>query len=387
MKSNDIIIIPDGESGFALSVLTGLSKTEGIEIYLFSNVKFPNVRFSRYCKNFCFVENEGFLLNHIIAISRERGDGRIILFPLQEKGTLFVYKHKEKLDQLKIFTSLPIIDSFYIASDKLLFAKFSKQNNLPHPYTIPVDKNIANSNISFPVLIKPTQGSNGQGIMFFNTKMNLLEFIASEGIINKRYIAQQYIKGFDIDCSVLCKDGKILAYTIQQGITKKSEFMPSSTIKFLFDQETLKVVSELMHKLNWNGVAHIDLRYDEENGEIKVIEINPRFWASLLGSLSVGVNFPQLLYLSIVNVPFTEPKYKFNCYVDSLSFLKCSFKKIKERNNIEGKVKTSLFYIIIDPLPFVFSKSKTVYRCLKSILKKDIADLQMEPGQKVKQKS
>jgi predicted ATP-grasp superfamily ATP-dependent carboligase len=50
----------------------------------------------------------------------------------------------------------------------------------------------------------------------------------------------------------------------------------------------------LISELGWSGVANIDMRFDARHHMPLVLELNGRYWLSLLGSLNAGVNFPLL---------------------------------------------------------------------------------------------
>lgn len=45
----------------------------------------------------------------------------------------------------------------------------------------------------------------------------------------------------------------------------------------------------------YHGVGEVDSRYDPSTDTYQLLELNPRFWASLLYSLEAGINFPELL--------------------------------------------------------------------------------------------
>ncbi len=89
--------------------------------------------------------------------------------------------------------------------------------------------------------------------------------------------------------------GEVLTYTIQKGtLGGKTQFAPPVGMVFIEVPGLLEVVQHLMRTLNWSGVAHVDCRYDRKTDQYKVLEINPRYWTSLDGSLLAGVNFPWL---------------------------------------------------------------------------------------------
>ncbi len=358
-----IVIIPDGENNFALNVITCLSKRVDLDVYILSSLKYPAIRFSRYCKFFFYKKNETDCLACIKEIASKNRSA--VLIPVTEKGIQFIIQNKNTLEKLELIISIPDEDSFQIASDKALFAEFNWKNKIPHPKTVLLEREKATNleDTFFPVLIKPTQGSGGEGIRLYNTKAELLQEIDSYSNSAKRYVIQQYIYGYDIDCSVLCRHGEILAYTIQRGVIKKSRFLPASSVQFLFNQDLLDVVKGLMYKLNWTGIAHIDLLFDEKEKQIKVIEINPRYWASLLGSLSVGVNFPYFNLLSSQNRFFKIPQYDYKYYMSVTAYFRSFFQR--KDDSLSEFVVNSFYYIKRDPLPSVISKFNFICNRLK----------------------
>ncbi len=64
-----------------------------------------------------------------------------------------------------------------------------------------------------------------------------------------------------------------------------------------------------MKNLHWNRIAHIDLRYDID-GNLYIIEVNPRFWESLLASLSAGINFSSIMYDFSITKTIKQHDYK-----------------------------------------------------------------------------
>jgi len=56
---------------------------------------------------------------------------------------------------------------------------------------------------------------------------------------------------------------------------------------------------ELLKAINWEGVAEIDYIRDHKDNQIKLLEINGRFWGSTPLPSRAGMPFPYLLYLSL----------------------------------------------------------------------------------------
>ena len=122
-----------------------------------------------------------------------------------------------------------------------------------------------------------------------------------------------------------------------------------------------------MKKLNWSGIANIDLRYDELENNYKILEINPRFWGSVIGSLAAGINFPYLTCLTALGQTFEKPEYKNIFYAKPQISLNMLVKKfVNNDHTLPEKYKTGLLYSLTDPMPevnkqlqrFIFNKFK-----------------------------
>jgi len=67
----------------------------------------------------------------------------------------------------------------------------------------------------------------------------------------------------------------------------------------------------LLDHLDWHGLAMVEFLRDDETGEFKLMEVNPRFWSSLPFTVQAGVDFPNCYRaLAAGERPATDPDYE-----------------------------------------------------------------------------
>lgn len=296
MSNNRLnILIPDGESTFAFLVIPCLAEIPNAKIHVLSSKHKNPIRHSKYIESFSVNKDKDYqswLENINAVISKKSID---VIVPIAEDEVRFFIHHKGGFNCSII--PLPELETFDIAINKLKLNSFCVAHDIPVPDSVYVENGIAKvstvENLRSPIIIKPLDAEGGGGIVKFES-LELLEQHLHEHKI-QTYFLQEYVKGYDIDCSVLCDHGEILTYTIQKGFLEAdTPYQQQLGITFLENNEVLNVIKTLMKALEWNGIAHVDLRYDEADKRYKVLEINARFWGSLEGSRHVGVNFPKL---------------------------------------------------------------------------------------------
>jgi predicted ATP-grasp superfamily ATP-dependent carboligase len=346
------ILIPDGESPFALHVIACLSRVENLRVHVLSRVARPPARYSRYVKSFrCLARGES-LVDGIAGIRSRQGLD--LCMPVDMNGILECARDRNRIERMVSVSLMSDEKKIRAVGNKGLLADFLEATSLSHPATL-TSREKAESEIagfSFPALAKPRLAGGGDGIFQINTLEEFRETYSREPDFFERYILQTYIMGRDIDCSVLCREGRILAYTIQGGLfqAEQGSYKAPDAIEFLHDPDVLQLASQAMTALNWNGVAHIDMRRRDPDGRLFIIEINPRYWGSLEGSLHVGVNFPGLAIKASLGETFPIPAYRYERFGSAYSTLK---RKIKGKPAVSLLRETNFLSVLGDPLPLL----------------------------------
>ena len=353
------VLIPDGNSTWALSVINCLAEQSDIHLFVLSNKKRTATKFSRYTYYYKFYPKADDT-SWVNIINKEIQDNNIdIVVPVAEEEIGFFIKNIKLISSKAKVISLPNWTSFDIAINKRKLGDFSVENNIPYPNSLFIKDldSLVNNNdvVNFPVLLKPLKQKGGDGIIKFNSKVNLQSYI-SENPSEEGYFIQEYINGYDIDCSVLCLNGEILTHTIQKGyLPGHSPYAPHLGVTFVENDDVFRIVKHLMKTLNWSGVAHIDLRFDNKTKTYYVLEINARFWGSVEASKFAGVNFPLLVCELAKNNNIETKAYK---HIDYMRF-KGVLKYIKKHpsfifnlnfilNNTETKS------VLADPTPTLY---------------------------------
>ena len=359
MSSELNVLIPDGNSTWALSVMNCLSQNSEYKLFVLSNKKRTGAKYSKHTAYYKYYKSTS-ESDWLEIVSKEVITHHIsVIIPIAEDEIRFFINNSHRLPSSVKVIPLPNINDFETAIDKHKLSVFLNQHNLPHPnfqYFNSLERYFKNKfTLNFPILIKPLHEKGGDGITKFYIKAKLDKYLKKHSDIEDFFI-QEYIEGYDIDCSVLCKDGNVLVHTIQKGnLSGHNAFAPQLGFEFLKNEAVLSVIKQLMQQLNWSGVAHIDLRYDSNTCDYKIIEINARFWGSVEGSKFAGINFPDLAIQLALNDTVEKKQFDEIQYMRLKGVLKSIkrkpsfiFKKDYLLNNSEAKS------FLKDPMPTCF---------------------------------
>ena len=355
------VLIPDGENFYLQKILYCLATTDSVELYVVSSKKYTPTRFSRYIFKFCYLpkpEDDRDWVNRICQLCDTYQIE--VLMPMYE----------DRIRTLTVFFDLlperckPLVPSsvtlFDTANHKGLLARHMHEYDIPGPRSQQIenlnqlDKKILE--LQFPILVKPpTNTGGGVGILKFEDREGLSAFLSSNEL-QFPLLFQEFISGFDSGCNVLCKNGEILAYTIQKGFLYSNlPYSPQTGLVTIHQEEILDIARSLMKSLNWTGLANIDLLYDRGSNKYLVLEINPRFWNTVVGSALAGVNFPLLYIRAAMGEKFELPEYKETTFINLkglASMLKRDPRTIFKRRLIWEQ--TPFKFALRDPVPTVY---------------------------------
>ncbi|MFH4965287.1 ATP-grasp domain-containing protein [Gaetbulibacter sp. M235] len=366
-----VLVLEDNINLFVF-VVHCLSQIKGINIYVLSNKKDAETRYSRKIKKYIFYNKPPSELEWISNIDFEVDKHHIdLVMPVNEYEIETLLKYQDQFKNRDKLVILPTLDDFYKANDKGLLAEHLKKNQISTPKSFLIkagEKNINDENLRFPILVKPTTGFyGGDGIIKFND-VNGVKLYLNNNNLSYDILLEEYVEGYDLCCNILCKKGEILAFTIQKGLLwTEKPFSPQIALEFIYDEKLYDTVKKLMKSLNWSGVANIDIRFDYKTKQFMILEINPRFWLSTEASEMAGVNFPYLLCLSSLNADFELPNYKHKKILN----LKGLSYKTKMNKFFVFKFKficnnTPIKYYLKDPFPLIYIMSNKIKSMMKN---------------------
>ena len=312
MKKRSVLLI-GYDSNLFLGVIYCL-RSSNFSIYILTSNKKNAAKYSRFCKKTFLYQDANGALNSIISIVEHYHID--LIMPIDELETRFVHEHHEQLSKYAVCTWATDTHMFDIGINKGLLADFLSKNGLPCPVSGTAgdsrELELKAERIGYPVLIKPNRSSFGRGIRKFDNWNDLKAFYEEAKPGSNEFIIQPFIIGSDITCNVICDNGKILCHTIQESPVKTgSNFSNNDVLDFHDDDEVIKVVGKMMMLLKWSGVACVDMRRDNRDRSVNILEINGRFWASVVVSyLKAGVNFPVILAKLALGEEVTIPKQK-----------------------------------------------------------------------------
>jgi predicted ATP-grasp superfamily ATP-dependent carboligase len=289
--STDQVVIPRGEHFVALAIVRSLGK-KGIRTAVISEHPNAMALSSKYCNKKIVADNsfkpyESFSENDLI-------------MPTDENLMIELANNRGRYHCSLAFPDHHVLNT---AFNKKSVLEHAYESDIPCPVTFfPKDSDdIRNQlhTIDFPAVIKPIRGLSGRGISFVNSADELVNSYEETRKQFDQLMIQEkipYTERYSVACLMnfehcmrrFCVLKVIRCYPISTG--------PATIVESVNRPDLVAMADTLLQSINFSGIAEVEFVIDKRNDTPKLMEINPRFWGSLQGAISAGVDFPSLLY-------------------------------------------------------------------------------------------
>jgi len=379
-------LVDNANSGVALAVIRSLGK-RGIDVTAASSTPLALSFYSKYCKHRVLYtspkKNKNRYLKEMLKIVKKRNYD--VLFTMSGYEMELISRYRERFTP---FVKIPLADHETLekASDKSQTLKIAMENDIPCPktyfvkHTYEIEK--IKDKVKYPIIIKPHKSSGAKGLTYIHSSNELKNAYTKVRAEYGACMIQEYIIGDEYFVSALFnKDSKPRRICVLRVLRKYPLCGGQATfVESVENPIVLKYGLKLLKIINYYGVAEIDFIIDSQDGKPKLLEINPRFWSSLQGAISAGVDFPYLLYRMAIDgdiKPSFNYKVGVKCrnllfgdihhLIDVMKSTQSKYTKLQTLLNFLKFHEDDAYYILSldDPIPAIFKIMDSISQSIK----------------------
>lgn len=180
-------------------------------------------------------------------------------------------------------------------------------------------------------------------------------------------------------CVNIDSDGRIIQeFTLRKIHQYPIHFGIASSAESIHSEELAKLGRKLFSAIDYRGIGSAEFKLDNKSNQLKLVEINTRFWQQNYLSTRCGMNFALGHYL-LSTGQVIEGDNHFEKGIKWINYHLCyrsflQYKKLGEltfrqwRKDIKGPKTVSLYHAK-DRRPFIIHVQRTILRELVKILK------------------
>ena len=292
--SNKAAVMVLGNSATALYAIRELGKNN-VVVYVEPNSNSFVVKSKFVTKP--NINNSFNRLDSIIDFKRKHINCPVFILPCSDQDLEFVFENKEELsDDFLIQES--ILDGTAIdLMDKEKLYQICKDNGVSTPSCWVVEKEELDSlieKVNFPCILKPTLIHNvknkmaGRKLWTIESEAEFKEVIKGLPQGNTSWALQELIPGPDSNIRLYAAYfDKNSVPTQVYSSTKLRQYPPGFGSASLVESKRCKKIEDVSNKLlnsiSYKGIVATEFKIDPRDGELKIIEINPRpsLWFSI----------------------------------------------------------------------------------------------------------
>ena len=317
------VLVTDASERAALAVIRSLGK-KNIEVTAGDSARFNIGFFSKYCKKRILypppeLEKTKFTRTMLKLVRDESYD---LLIPITDKAMVPIIEQKEDFEQYTKVAA-PSYSTTIKALDKIETLKLAQQHDIPFPKTVFGEDlgdlyNFSNE-ITYPIVIRPrmkVRWTGEKAIILKVTPENyaytpqdfirkwkrLIRILKKVGLQEDFLMVQKFVQGEGYGVEALMHNEEPTAIFVHRRLREYPTTGGASTLReSVRDNKLAHLGTKVLQAMEWEGVAMVEFRVNTGTGEPMLIEVNGRFWGSLPLAINAGVDFPYLLYKSLID--------------------------------------------------------------------------------------
>src|SRR5262245_23200148 len=182
---------------------------------------------------------------------------------------------------------LPPEPGFCIAADKRRTFAYAASLGIPIPQTLPAARW---RELPCPLVFKHPR----TGAMIVQTPQKAREQADAVGATLQEYVVQEYIPGENgFGYFGFFQEGRELGHFMHERLMRFPKGGgPSVIARAIHNPRVRELGKALLESLGWHGVAMVEFKRSDRNGEFYLMEINPKLWGSLDLAIQSGCDFP-----------------------------------------------------------------------------------------------
>lgn len=313
-----------------LSMVRALGRSD-IPVVLASSEPAPVAARSRYCTDVLripsVVERPDEAIDAIVAWAGKQPK-RPVIFYQGDHDLLAVSRHRERVAACADLV-LPHAELVEDLVDKLRFAALAQRVGLPVPPTVAlrrherIERELA-AWTAFPCVLKPAVrthwvgsslqkqwGGSGKAVRVA-TREELDRVMPIMRAHETDCVLQAAVDGGEDQIlsyhAYVRPHGEIVAeFTGRKVRTRPRQYGFSTCVRVVDEPEVRRVGREVLRKLDFSGVLKMDFKRDLRDGQLYLLEINPRFNLWHHAGMVAGVCIPALVYADCVRPGSAQP--------------------------------------------------------------------------------
>jgi predicted ATP-grasp superfamily ATP-dependent carboligase len=318
------ILLLDGYSTRTLACVRSWGKM-GVEFVVGGETGSDMSLFSRYCKEKCvYTSPKRDIAKFVAEINgHSRRFDASHVFPTSEAAIMACSDRERELTATPIIPTRSEIEAVFSKKKTLGIAEAL---GIPVPRTLYLtDSDTAalnNITLKFPVVVKSessevmdTGRTATSGKTFYARNQAELEKECQTRLaLGQSVLLQEFIDGYGVGVSGLFAEGRPVALIGHRRIRESNPMGGPSALAetIAIEPRLLQSTTALLGEVGFTGPAMVEFKVDRHSGEAYLMEINGRFWGSVLLALAAGLELPYLYWkmLNGVEIREDEKQYK-----------------------------------------------------------------------------